>query len=70
MSMDLAAEYEDILNGENRMEVLKPGFTRLNLPWFASDAEVDFILEAVALTCESAWKTLPQYRLASIHNSF
>ena len=28
----------------------------------------DFILEAVALTCESAWKILPQYRCVSIQN--
>ena len=62
MSMELAADYEDILVGDSRMEVLKPGFTRLNLPWFASDDEIDFILEAVALTCESAWKIMPKYR--------
>ena len=43
-------------------EVLRPGFTRLNLPWFASDEEVDFVLEALALTCESAWRLMPQYR--------
>ena len=24
--------------------------------------EIDFILEAVALTCESAWKIMPKYR--------
>ena len=64
--MELAGDYEDILVGDNRQEVLKPGFTRLNLPWFASDAEVDFILEAVALTCESAWKILPQYRCVCV----
>ena len=43
-------------------EVLRPGFARLNLAWFSSDAEVDYILEAVAMTCERAWTLLPQYR--------
>ena len=51
-------------------EVLRPGFTRLNLPWFASDEEIDFVLEAVALTCELAWKLMPQYRVASSHDIF
>ena len=35
MSNELAADYEGVLVGDKRMEVLKPGFTRLNLPWGA-----------------------------------
>ena len=77
ISPELAAEYEGILKEDDRLdrthlrrgqaeyssyEVLRPGFTRLNLPWFASDEEIDFVLEAVALTCEFAWKLMPQYR--------
>ena len=77
ISPALAAEYEDVLKEDERLdrthlrrgqseyssyEVLRPGFARLNLPWFASDEEVDFVLEALALTCESAWKLMPQYR--------
>ena len=65
ISSRLAAEYEGVLL--DGMELLKPGFTRLNLPWFASDDEVDFVLEAVALTCESAWKIMPQYRGVQYH---
>ena len=84
ISPALAAEYEDILKEDDRLdrahlrrgqseyssyEVLRPGFARLNLPWFASDEEVDFVLEALALTCQSAWKLMPQYRDDHSHSS-
>ena len=29
------------------MELLRPGFTRLSLPYFATHAEVDYVLDAV-----------------------
>jgi len=43
-------------------DVLKPGVTRINLPWFSSDQEIDFIVSAVALVAEQGWKLLPAYR--------
>ena len=43
-------------------EVLRPGATRLNIPWFAPREEVDFILKAVKMVAEEGWKLLPLYR--------
>ncbi|XP_006814971.1 uncharacterized protein LOC100377968 [Saccoglossus kowalevskii] len=42
-------------------EILRPGFARLNLPYFMSDECVDFIIKAVAMVAEHGWKLLPQY---------
>ncbi|XP_065845865.1 uncharacterized protein [Oscarella lobularis] len=42
-------------------EILRPGFVRLNLPYFAPQEEIDYILRAVALVAEHGWKLLPQY---------
>lgn len=42
-------------------EIIKPGFTRLNLPYFASDAEIDFVLQAVVAVAKRGWTLLPQY---------
>jgi hypothetical protein len=30
---------------------LKPGFIRLNLPWFATDEEIDYIFDALEIVC-------------------
>ena len=40
--------------------VYRPGFVRLNLPYFMSDHAVDFVLEAVKMVAEHGWKLLPQ----------
>ncbi|KAL5012515.1 hypothetical protein ScPMuIL_011066 [Solemya velum] len=42
-------------------EILRPGFTRINLPYFVNDETVDFVIEAVELISEHGWKLLPQY---------
>ena len=41
-------------------EIIRPGFTRLNLPYFMDDECVDFVLSAVAMVAEHGWKLLPQ----------
>ncbi len=38
------------------------GFSRLSLPWYSSDEEIDFILSALEMVAEHGWKLLPQYR--------
>ncbi len=38
---------------------MKPGFTRLNLSYFASDEEIDYILNAIEFLAYHAWKFLP-----------
>ena len=72
----LAQRYKAILIEDDRLdrdqlrrkeehssyEVLRPGFSRLNLPYFASDAEVDF-LRAVTTVARKGWKMLPYYQM-------
>jgi len=74
---ELAQRYEDILMEDGRLdrthlrrkeehssyEILRPGFSRLNLAYFASDSEVDFVLSAVADIAKNGWIMLPFYRL-------
>ncbi|XP_022257688.1 uncharacterized protein LOC106473578 [Limulus polyphemus] len=42
-------------------EILRPGFVRLNFPYFMPEEEVDFIIEAIQLVAREGWKLLPQY---------
>ncbi|XP_014206620.1 uncharacterized protein LOC106638097 [Copidosoma floridanum] len=73
----LAREYEALLlqsnqnvnnnnNGirdESNAETLRPGFTRLTFPYFMSEAEIGFVLEALKMVATEGWKLLPQYVL-------
>jgi hypothetical protein len=38
---------------------MKPGFTRFNLSYFASNEEVDYILNALEFIANDGWKFLP-----------
>ncbi|ESO93844.1 hypothetical protein LOTGIDRAFT_104877 [Lottia gigantea] len=38
----------------------RPGFTRLNLPYFLLEDEVQFIIKAVTMVADDGWKLLPQ----------
>lgn len=42
-------------------EYLRPGFCRVSLPFFMSDSEVAFVLEALKMVATEGWKILPQY---------
>ncbi|KAL9973375.1 hypothetical protein ACROYT_G019827 [Oculina patagonica] len=71
----LAKEIEDLLLEDSRLdrvhlrryheyserEILRPGFVRLNLPYFMSHDAVEFVLKAVEMVAEHGWKLLPQY---------
>ena len=46
----------------NRHEVLRPGFTRLSLPYWMSQAEVDFVVDAILFVAEHGHKFLSAYR--------
>merc|ERR1712223_2072784 len=76
MDQKLSKEYENLLLEDNRLdrthlrrghqecsqhEFLRPGFSRLNLPWFATTEEIDYILEALEFVCNHGWKFMPQY---------
>ncbi|CAI9743387.1 probable cysteine desulfurase isoform X1 [Octopus vulgaris] len=43
------------------LEVMKPGFTRLNLPFFYDDATIDYILKALKMVADFGWQLLPLY---------
>ena len=77
ISDQLAQRYEAILMEDHRLdrthlrrkeehssyEILRPGFTRLNLAYFASNSEVDFVLQAVIAVAKRGWTMLPYYRM-------
>ncbi|UJR18096.1 hypothetical protein I4U23_004996 [Adineta vaga] len=58
-------------NPENRLDehnnpfeqnaLMKPGFARFNLTYFASDEEINFILDALDFIVKDGWKLLPLY---------
>ncbi len=56
-------EFErEILNG---CEGIKPGWVRVNFNYFISDAQFEYILEAVSLIAEQGWRLLPLYRFCA-----
>ena len=76
LSRELVRSYEAVLVEDSRLdrvglrrqgehsqwEVVRPGATRLNLPWVSTEQELDFILSALEMVVEEGWKLLPQYR--------
>uniref|UniRef100_A0A0C9RI32 TtcA_2 protein n=2 Tax=Fopius arisanus TaxID=64838 RepID=A0A0C9RI32_9HYME len=68
---DLARKYESVLSDsvlhcgrdDCNGEALRPGFARLSLPYFMSEAELAFVLEALKMVATEGWKLLPQYVL-------
>jgi hypothetical protein len=57
---EITAELIKVFSKEGN-EILKPGFVRISLPYYASDADVAFVADAVAFVAEHGWKLLPQY---------
>lgn len=44
-------------------EILRPGFTRISLPFFMSESEMAYVLESIKMVATEGWKLLPQYLL-------
>lgn len=62
MSNQLLIEYEKLMSDESLdIESIRTGFVRLTFPFFMSEAEVGFILEALKMVGTEGWKLLPQY---------
>ncbi|XP_076273257.1 uncharacterized protein LOC143204552 isoform X2 [Rhynchophorus ferrugineus] len=73
IDQSLADQYENIILEDRRLsslnlgadnstlELLRPGFTRICLPYFINDAELAFVMEAVKMVATEGWKLLPQY---------
>ncbi|GBG25428.1 Cytoplasmic tRNA 2-thiolation protein 1 [Hondaea fermentalgiana] len=53
---------DELLRNPKHSEYLRPGFSRLSLAYFASDEELDYVLDAVCAVAQLGWKLLPQYR--------
>lgn len=73
ISYDLAKSFEEALY--QGQELYRPGFTRLNLPYFATEEEVDYILDAVEFVANHGIWFLPQYKFDMdtgefVHRSF
>ena len=56
-----AAALETLLLDQS--EVMRPGFARLSLPYFASPAETEYALAAVHAVADHGWRLLTLYRL-------
>lgn len=48
---------------ESNFEMLRPGFVRISLPYFMSESEIAYVLEAIKMVATEGWKLLPQYVL-------
>ncbi|XP_058840010.1 uncharacterized protein LOC131695491 isoform X1 [Topomyia yanbarensis] len=60
----LAVEFEKVLNDETlKAASIHPGYIRITFPFFMTEAEVAFILEALKMVATEAWKLLPQYEV-------
>ncbi|CAF3474593.1 unnamed protein product [Rotaria sp. Silwood1] len=57
----ITADENGKLNEFPKNALVKPGFTRFNLSYFASDKEVDYILNAVEFIAHEGWKFLSLY---------
>jgi selenocysteine lyase/cysteine desulfurase len=62
LGIDLATSKEferEIMRG---CEGIKPGWVRVNFNYFLSEAQFQFLLDAIHLIGEHGWKLLPEYR--------
>jgi selenocysteine lyase/cysteine desulfurase len=59
IDLDRSHEFErEIAHG---CEGIKPGWVRINVNYFLSDAVVDYLVDAVALVADHGWRLLPDY---------
>lgn len=59
MTQTIADAYENVLI--EKEEVLRPGFTRINLHFVMSEEEIQLIIDAVLFIAKYGWRFLPQY---------
>jgi len=59
IDLDKSKEFErEIIRG---CEGIKPGWVRVNFNYFLSEAQFQYILDAIRLVATDGWKLLPQY---------
>jgi len=66
---DISPEVKEKIDG-HQYNILKPGFCRLNLPYFMDRSTIDFILDAVAFVAQHGWKFMPSYNVDTVTGDF
>ncbi|KAF5305900.1 hypothetical protein FQR65_LT07511 [Abscondita terminalis] len=70
IDLNLAEQYEHVILEDlglhlsmqnSALQLLRPGFTRISLPYFVNDSELAFVMEAIKMVATEGWKLLPQY---------
>lgn len=59
VDLKLSGEYKEALFDGN--ELLRLGYTRINLNFFIPDEEIDYILSAIEFIANFGWMFLPHY---------
>ena len=62
LGIDLERSHEFEREISRGCEGIKPGWIRVNLNYFISEAVFDFVVEAVDLVARQGWRLLPHYR--------
>jgi selenocysteine lyase/cysteine desulfurase len=62
LGIDLERSHEFEREISRGCEGIKPGWIRVNLNYFISEAVFDFVIEAVDLVAREGWRLLPHYR--------
>jgi hypothetical protein len=60
VDLKLSREYKEALFDGN--ELLRLGYTRINLNFFIADEEIDYILSAIEFVAKYGWMLLPHYQ--------
>lgn len=66
LGIDLATSREFEREIAHGCEGIKPGWVRVNLNYFLSDAVVDYLVEAVRLVARDGWRMLTDYRFDTV----
>nr|XP_039261606.1 uncharacterized protein LOC120337785 [Styela clava] len=51
-----------VSSDRTELEILRPGFTRLNFAYFMSDEDADYVIKAVTMIAKHGWLLLPSYK--------
>ncbi len=62
LGIDIERSHEFEREIAHGCEGIKPGWVRINLNYFISEAVLDYVVAAVALVAEHGWQLLPDYR--------
>lgn len=65
--------YRDVeyqLSNFDDVEVIRPGFVRINFNYFVTEEEVQYVLDAVDFIAKEGWKLLPKYAFRTDTNEW